>query len=216
MFSNKREASLDGNGNIVIQNSDNSSITVNLEDAAGIRKLLVDMQHDISNLPFKIIQELMIHNKSEEIPQGANVYLSLNIMFETMGNKPTGNIAGVSFGVSVTNTTKEQRYFYEPSFKVSIPLENGVDSFFMTDKHPNNPQFPKRLEYGEPFSAYYNIADIRLFKSLVEKDEDVAITAVVNTTLGEIYFSNPYKLKELIKDEPHMRKGAFGGVLDLK
>ena len=141
MFNNMREASLDGNGNIVIQNSDNSSITVNLEDAAGIRKLLVNLQHDISNLPLKIIQELMIHN---------------------------------------------------------------------------NPLFPKRLEYGEPFSAYYNIADISLFKSLVEKDEDVTITAVVNTTLGEVYFSNQYKLKELIKDESHMRKGAFRGVLDLK
>lgn len=68
MFNNKREASLDGNGNIVIQNSDNSSITVNLEDSVGIRKLLVDLQHDISNLPLKIIQELMAHNKSEAIP----------------------------------------------------------------------------------------------------------------------------------------------------
>lgn len=132
-------------------------------------------------------------------------------MFETIGNKPTGNIAGVSFGVSVTNTTKEQRYFYEPSFKVSIPLENGLDTFVMTDKHPHNPQFPKRLEYGEPFSAYYNIADISLFKSLVEKDENVTITAVVNTTLGEVFVSNPYKLKDLIKDEPYMKQNAFGG-----
>lgn len=213
MFNNKREATIDGNGNIVIQNSDNSSITVNLGDPVGIRKLLVDMQHDISNLPLKIIQELMEHNKSDEIPSGANVYLSLNIMFETIGNKPTGNIAGVSFGVSVTNTTKEQRYFYEPSFKVSIPLDNGLDTFIMTDKHPHNPQFPKRLEFGEPFTAYYNIADLRLFKSLVEKDENVTITAVVNTTLGEVFFSNPYKLKDLIKDEQYMKQNAFGGAL---
>lgn len=205
MFNNKREATIDGNGNIVIQNSDNSSITVNLGDPVGIRKLLVDMQHDISNLPLKIIQELMEHNKSDEIPSGANVYLSLNIMFETIGNKPTGNIAGVSFGVSVTNTTKEQRYFYEPSFKVSIPMDNRLDTFIMTDKHPHNPQFPKRLEFGEPFTAYYNIADLRLFKTLVEKDENVTITAVVNTTLGEVFFSNPYYLKDLLKDEQYMK-----------
>lgn len=213
MFNNKREATIDGNGNIVIQNSDNSSITVNLGDPVGIRKLLVDMQHDISNLPLNIIQELMEHNKSDEIPSGANVYLSLNIMFETIGNKPTGNIAGVSFGVSVTNTTKEQRYFYEPSFKVSIPLDNGLDTFIMTDKHPHNPKFPKRLEYGEPFTAYYNIADLKLFKRLVEKDENVTITAVVNTTLGEVFFSNPYYLKDLLKDEQYMKQNAFGGGL---
>lgn len=213
MFNNKREATLDGNGNIVIQNSDNSSITVNLGDSVGIRKLLVDLQHDINNLPLKIIRELMAHNKSDIIPSGANVYLSLNIMFETIGNKPTGNIAGVSFGVSVTNTTEEQRYFYEPSFKVSIPLDSGLDTFLMTDKHPHNPLFPKRLEYGEPFTVYYNIADLMLFKSLVEKDENVTITAVVNTTLGEIFVSNPYKLKDLIKDEPYMKQNAFGGRL---
>ena len=150
MLNNKREASLDGNGNIVIQNSDNSSITVNLGDSEGVRKLLLDLQHEISSFPLKIIQELMVHNKSEEILSGANVHLSLNIMLETLGNKPTGRIVGVSFGVSVINTNKEQRYFYEPSFKVSIPLENGLDTFVMTDKHPHNPQFPKRLEYGEP------------------------------------------------------------------
>lgn len=213
MFNNKREATIDGNGNIVIQNSDNSSITVNLGDPVGIRKLLVDIQHDISNLPLNIIQELMDHNKSDEIPSGANVYLSLNIMFETIGNKPTGNIAGVSFGVSVTNTTKEQRYFYEPSFKVSIPLDNGLDTFIMTDKHPHNPHFQKRLEFGEPFTAYYNIADLRLFKTLVEKDENVTITAVVNTTLGEVFFSNPYYLKDLLKDEQYMKQNAFGGGL---
>lgn len=210
MLNNKREATLDGNGNIVIQNSDNSSITVNLADSAGVRKLLVDLQHEISTLPLTIIQELMKHNNSEKVPAGANVYLSLNIMFETIGNRPTGNIAGVSFGVSVTNTTKEQRYFYEPSFKVSIPLENGLDTFLMTDKHPHNPQFPKRLEYGEPFTAYYNIADLGLFKKLVAKDENVTITAVVNTTLGEVFVSNPYKLKDLIKDERYMRPNAFG------
>lgn len=210
MFNNKREASLDGNGNIVIQNSDNSSITVNLGDSVGIRKLLVDLQHDISNFPLKIIQELMAHNKSEEIPSGANVHLSLNIMFETIGNKPTGRIVGVSFGVSVINTNKEQRYFYEPSFKVSIPLENGLDTFVMTDKHPHNPQFPKRLEYGEPFIAYYNIADTKLFKNLIAKDANVTITAVVNTTLGEVFFSNPCKLKDVIKDEQYMKQHAFG------
>lgn len=201
MLGNNRDAKIDGDGNVVIQNSDNSSITINLNNPKEVRRGLMNLQHEMNTLPLKIIQELMKHNDSKVPAVGANIYLSLNIMFETIGNRPTGNILGISFGVSVTNTNKEHRYFYEPSFKVSTPFDNGLDTFVMTDKHPDNPVFPRRLEYGEPFTVYYNISDMKLFKELVERDDNASITAIVNTTLGEVFCSNECKLKELLEDE---------------
>lgn len=199
------KAVVDGAGNVVIQNSDNSTITINISNPADVRNALLNLQGEIRELPLNIIKHLMERNVSEVPSSGANVYLSLNILCETFGGKPTGGIAGVSFGVSVVNTNKEHRYFYEPCFKSSEPLEKGLDTFIMTDKHPDNPQFPKRLEYGEVFTAYYNIPNIDLFKKLYEKNTEAIITAVVNTTLGEVFISNEYKIESLLQNEKYIR-----------
>lgn len=201
----KAKATVDGDGNVVIQNSDNSIITININNPEEIRNALLDLQGEIRELPLNIIKTLMEKNVSDVPSNGANVYLSLNILFTTLGGKPTGGVAGVSFGVSVVNTNKEHRYFYEPCFKSSVPIENGLNTFMMTDRHQDNPQFPKRLEYGEVFTAYYNISNIDVFKELFEKNNDASITAVVNTTLGEVFMSNEYKIESLLENEKYIK-----------
>lgn len=205
------EAKVEGDNNIVIQNSENSTITVNLNNPEEVKKVLLDLQGAVDRIPLAIIHQLMDRNNKEAPVVGANVYLSVNILLGTIGLRKTEEIIGVSWGVSVVNTNKETRYFYEPTFKSSVPFENGQDTFVMTERHPNNPQFPKRLEYGEPFTTYYNIPNMQLFKKLIDKDPEVTVTAIVNTTLGEMFLSNAYPLKKLLDDEKFMQTGAFTG-----
>ena len=71
-------------------------------------------------------QEQVIHNPI------ADVDLSQGVLFETYYGKPTGKIEGVAITVVVTNKTKEVRYFNQPLFKVSTPIEGSFDSFCMT------------------------------------------------------------------------------------
>lgn len=209
MLDRKIEANIDGNGNVVIQNSDSSTITVNVGNPEEVNKALLNLQDCLEKIPLKVIEKLM-ENKTAEVPcTGANIYLSVNFMFETMCGSPTGRISGISFGVTVTNTTKENRFFQEPSFKVSTPIEGHLDTFMMTEAIGQKPTFPKKLEYGEPFTVYYNIPNMRLFRQLIEKDENVTIKSFTNTTLGEVYFSNEYKLKDLLKDEKYMAQNPM-------
>lgn len=207
----KSNASVDGDGNVVIQNSDNSSITINLNNPVEVKKALMDFQSKLNELPLEIVRLLMEKADNKAPESGANVYLNVNLLFETDYGVPTGRIQGIAVGVHVTNTNKEHRYFYEPSFKSSVPFEGNCDTFMLTNAMPNKPNFPKRLEYGEPFSVHYQILDMMVFKKIYEIDPEATLVAFVNTTLGEVFFSNEYKIKDLVKDEKYIKPNPMRG-----
>lgn len=130
---------------------------------------------------------------------GAKVYLGINYMFETMYGLPTENIKGVCLGVTVTNLNVVHRYFSQPSFKVSVPLDGGKDTFSLMDVVGERISFPKRLEYGESYTIYYKltVGALGIMKSLMKDDAQVDIMAFVTTSLGEYFESNKHFVSEL-------------------
>lgn len=192
MFDKPLEAKIDGNGNVIIQDTTNSTITINMNNPEEVSKALVNLNDRLSQLPLKIIK-LMEEKRCKKPPTtGANVYLSCYIMVPNNSfNRPK------CIGVTITSTTKDIRYFNEPFFKLSSPLnENGFDTFLMTNKIAVV-QFPHRLEYGQPVSVHYILSANDLFQEILSKDTGATIVAVVTTTLGETYYSNKYEIKNL-------------------
>lgn len=192
MFDKPLEAKIDGNGNVIIQDTTNSTITINMNNPEEVSKALVNLNDRLSQLPLKIIM-LMEEKRCKELPTvGANVYLSCYIMVQNNDFNRQKCI-----GVTITSTTKDIRYFNEPFFKLSSPLnENGFDTFLMTNKI-TKVQFPHRLEYGQPVSVHYIISSNDLFQEILSKDTNATIVAVVTTTLGETYYSNKFEIKNL-------------------
>lgn len=196
MFGNKLEAKIDGNGNIVIQEADNSTITINMNNPEEVSKALINLNDRLSQLPLEMLR-LMEEKRNKEVPViGANVYLTQYVIV------PNGGFGGysLSVGVSITSTTKDIRYFNEPFFKTSEPIsENGLDTFIMTDK-VFQVNFPQRLEYGQPISVQYHFnPNNELLRKLVETNPKATIVAVVTTTLGETYYSNEYEVSKLFE-----------------
>lgn len=190
------KAEVTGEGNIVIQDADNAEITINTNNPEEVRKFLIDFQNKLSQLP-KDILDLMESQKPNEVvlETGANIYLSVNLEMAAY------EITGISFGVTITNLTKENRFFNAPFFKLSVPFEGNFDTFALTNKLYNIP-FPKKLEYGEVVSEGYQItAQSRdIYDKVIAKDPDATIQVIVGTTIGEIYRSNEYKISELLKN----------------
>lgn len=141
----------------------------------------------------------MNENKNGVPTTGAKVYLGVNYMFETMYGEPTRKIEGVCLGVTVTNLNVVHRYFSQPSFKVSVPLDGGKDTFSLLDVVGERIAFPKRLEYGESYTIYYKLASgaLGIMKSLMKKDAQMNIMAIVTTSLGEYFESNKHLVSEL-------------------
>jgi hypothetical protein len=195
------EAKIDGNGNIVIQRVEGSTITINPSIPDEVRKALIDHQSLIAELPNKILQILMDNNAKEPPVIGANIYLGLNLMAETYG------IAGISISVQITNLTKEIRFYNRPFFKVSSPIEKNLNTFVMTNVVGNPIDFPRRMEYGEVFSENYQLVqgNIEMFQGLLSKDSEATLTAYVTTTLGELYKSEPYYIKDIVKQRQYVR-----------
>ena len=193
------KAEVDGNGNVVIQDSDNSEITINMSNPEEIRKFFIDFQLQLELLP-KAILELMESKNTNEIiiNSGANVYLNLNLM--------TLPFNGISFGVTITNLTKENRFFNSPFFKLSSPFEGDLDTFIMIET-VNGIAFPKKLEYGEVVSESYLIrATTRQMNYKVfVMDENSTIQVITSTTIGEIYKSNEYKVSKLLENFKYAR-----------
>lgn len=192
---------IDGNGNIVIQNAEGAIITINPAIPEEVRQALINYQSLLANLPDRIIQ-LLIKNNTQEPPiKGASVYLSQSFMLSSYG------VAGVSLSVRITNLTKEIRFFNNPFFKVSTPLEKGVDTFAMTNVINPTVHFPKKMEYGEVIKESYRLVpeNIRMFETLLERDPETTITAYVSTTLGEVYNSDPYSVKNLVEQGQYVK-----------
>ena len=64
-----------------------------------------------------------------------------------------------------------------------------------------DPQFPVRLEYGQPVIVRYVISQGQLsfFNEVLSQDSDAFIAVVSNTTVGEIYRSNEHTLKHILE-----------------
>jgi hypothetical protein len=197
MLNKINKSFIDGNGNVVIQNADNSTITVNLSDSDEIRTFLVEFQKQLNELPIEILNELKKHlNLETELKVGANLYLTVIAAIAEYG----GN--GVLWGITVTNLTKENRYFNQPYFKVSpkFELEPGLehDTFMMFPKEKI--QFPVKLEYGQVVSLSFDINANAFAMFKKNASENSYIQAFCGTTVGEIYSSNEYKLSKLVSD----------------
>ena len=50
-----------------------------------------------------------------------------------------------------------------------------------------------------------------VFKKIYEIDPEATLVAFVNTTLGEVFFSNEYKIKDLVKDEKYIKPNPMRG-----
>lgn len=195
------KAAIDGNGNIVIQDADNSEITINVKNPEEIRKFLIDFQNKLSSIPMEIIEIMESKNPNNvELEKGANIYLGLNIRFSGV------DIEGISFGVSITNLTKENRFFNSPFFKFSVPYEGGIDSFVLLNK-TYNIQFPKKLEYGEVVTEDYLLRprSREIFDKVIAIDPEATIKVIVSTTVGEVYHSNEYRIDKLLENYKYSR-----------
>lgn len=190
---------IDGNGNIVIQGIDGATITINPDNSNEIRQLIIDFGSKLTDLPSEILK--MIENKQDlnsDVKTGANLYLTVMAeLYEHPGHRQ------LKFGLTITNLTKEIRYFNQPFFKVfpKFEIKEGVehDTFVMIPENDN--KFPKRLEYGEPTYLNYEIKQgaYDMFQKLLDKDPEAYIQAFDNTTVGELYESNKFSIQELFK-----------------
>lgn len=136
----------------------------------------------------------------------AKVYLSQNILFETFWGRPNGIINGIAIGVQITNINKEIRYFNQPTFIVSVPIEGESDSFLMLNSVVPV-HFPVKLEYGQQVSVSYKLVpgNIEMFARMVDNDPNATIKAIVTTSLGERIESEDYKLSEIVKNREYVK-----------
>lgn len=198
----RNESTIEGNCNIVTQGNKNIvSVTNNI--------MIVDTEYSKN---FKMEDFMVLErgngqdkertNGHTSVPiEGANVYLSINVLLATSYNRPTGKIDGLSLGVTVTNFNETPRYFNQPVFKTSVPFDNDMDTFYLMNSIDTSITFPKRLEYGEVFTANYklSIENIsKFFAKITEQDSEATIKAILHTTLGEAFFSNEYPLSKIV------------------
>ncbi len=108
------------------------------------------------------------------------------------------NVIGVGMGVSMTNILNEHRYFNEPYFKFTNPIdENGTDTLFLVEKLVPV-DFPIKLEFGQPANVLYHI-EPKSKHIWLKPPKDTLIKAIVTTTLGEKYESNGVSVKKVVE-----------------
>lgn len=133
---------------------------------------------------------------SEEFQEVRNDVLKVSLYSSfIVGNFGHQN-NGPVIKIRITNTIQgTYRYFYEPSFRITIPLD-GADGLHLTNIQ-NPTKFPIKLEYGEEYEISYELArsQISLWTRL---GEDCEIYAFCSTTLGEKFESNKTKVKSII------------------
>ena len=103
----------------------------------------------------------------------------------------------VSVKVTITNKLKgNYRYFYEPSFRLTIPFKSGADAFHLVNVEKQY-NYPVKLEYGEEIQIDYplNERQLEMWNTLDSKCEVYAVCA---TTIGEKFESNRRPIKEVI------------------
>lgn len=167
-------------------------------------KLVVESISDEKPIPTALLRNSIQGLSPDHLV--AIVNLSQGVLFETYRGNPTGNIQGVAIDVEITNTTKEIRYFNQPLFKLSVPLDGHVDSFSMIDTvYPV--YFPLKLEYGQQDSVSYKLIpkNMAFFSSLLKKDPKASIKAIVTTTLGERVESDFIEIADIVKNAKYVR-----------
>ena len=177
----------------------------NDEEYDGKLKIVVDSILNEKDLPH-ILRTADLKQEQDPDHPIADVNISQGVLFETYFGKPTGKVEGVAISVVVTNKTNEIRYFNQPLFKVSVPIQGTVDSFYMMDAiYPLN--FPIKLEYGQQYSISYKLIpeNIAMFASLTKKEPNATIKAMVATTLNEIIDSKPYKIAEILENAEYVK-----------
>ncbi len=96
------KAEIDGNGNIVIEDSDKAEITININNPKESRNFLIDFQNKLSFLPSEILKLMECKNPNNaELEKQSNIYLGLNISYSGMG------ILGISFKVTIFDLIEE-------------------------------------------------------------------------------------------------------------
>lgn len=189
-------AHIEGDGNVVIQNSDNTTITIDTNNIIELRKQISNLQEQLSRFDPEILQMMQQKIKDAGIDNlptiDANIYFSIGILTNGMSR-------GMGFSITITNLTKEHRYFNQPSFNLSHPYK-GADSFVLTTPLEGAPKFPVRLEYGQPVTVHYSIGQGQLsfFQEILSQNRDVSISVVSSTTVGEIYRSNEYTIEHIL------------------
>lgn len=153
----------------------------------------------------EILKASQISIIQPEVP-ALNVNFSVNILYETQFNVPTGRVLGIAFGVTVTNVSLETKYVSSPFFKLSVPIEKSADTFTMLNV-VNPMSFPAKLERGQQFSISYKLVpgNVEMFSNLLAKDSSVTVQAIVTTTLGDVAKSEPYPIANLVKDFKYIR-----------
>lgn len=167
-------------------------------------QIIVDSILNEKPLPKIFTQE----TKHVEIPKVADVYFSQDLMVTTYYGVPSGNIEGISFRVTVTNHSKEGRYYYEPSFKLSVPIEGDADAFQMLNVISTRLNYPVKLEYGQQFTVSYKLmaVNMAMFGRLLKKDLNATIRAYVYTTLNEVIESNFIPLTKVVENSKYVIK----------
>lgn len=185
-----------GNGNIVVQNSDNTTITLDTNNVIELRKQISNIQEKLNVFNpeiLQLMQQKIIDAGIKDLPiVDANIYFSIGIIM----NGLTHNMV---LSITITNLTKEHRYFNQPSFNLSHPYK-GADSFILTTTIGEGTKFPIRLEYGQPVTVSYLIEQnqIDFFKEVMEQDGEASVAVVSSTTVGEIYRSNEHTIEHII------------------
>jgi len=137
-------------------------------------------------------ENIPIIQQETELNKIASIYLSQNILFSEFQG-----VYGATVGVTITNLTKEYRYYTEPFFKLSTEIEGKFDTFFMTSKMENI-QFPKKMEWGQPLTVNYEL-NREMFQMLKQLPSETTLKAIVTTTIGEKFESNEVKISDLTK-----------------
>lgn len=189
-------AQVTGDGNIVVQNSDNTTVTIDTKNIVELRKQISNLQEQLNYLSPEILRIMQQNVKDAGIGNlpavDANIYFSIDIL-------TNGVSRGMGFSITITNLTKEHRYFSQPSFNLSHRYK-GADSFILTTAIGKEIEFPVRLEYGQPVTVHYTIGDgqIKFLNEVYTQNEDASIAVVSSTTVGEIYRSNEHTIKHIL------------------
>ena len=189
-------AKVTGDGNIVILNSDNTTITIDTNNIIELRKQISNLQMNLNALNPEILQVMQHKIKDAGVDNlpivDANIYFSIGLFTNGMTRE-------MGFSITITNLTKEHRYFSQPSFNLSHPYK-GADSFILTSAIYNNVSFPVRLEYGQPITVHYTIGrgQVAFFREVFSQNEGASIAVVSSTTVGEIYRSNEHTIKHIL------------------
>ena len=141
----------------------------------------------------KLEKEVVLPVTEREQENEGKIYLSLNALISQFDG-----IVGSSIGVSITNTIKDYRYFYEPTFKLTHPLKGSADALYFTEKVVPV-DFPVKLEYGQVINVNYKLTPRALTDIWEKLPADTQMYAIVTTTVGEKFKSNQVDVSDIIR-----------------